>query len=414
MEGLEGISIDTPRGVWHAGRGDGRAGDWGERSVDSPKNLTFLAMLSLEARDIARFERRMRLLEIALASLFICAWFVLWIMDAALLWQAWRVGFDVPWPGWLFWLILLMTLCATVLPAMALDEDSSGFDLQRVGAEQARAVRWAVAAGDEQVAPFADPQPLSASELPSGSVALDSLRRAHAQQGTVMFSLGIGIVLILGGFGVIMLLVFLVAATDVFAALLPLLVMSALLGPLIGFGVFLVRTGEGILQPLRVVADEDGVEWDPTRHKARVRVPWREARSFFALTRPTGDAAGECDLVYVLDTDAGALVWTAPQPTFDASKAESDTLVRLIVTRTGLPLRAVSCDALPLKTQDDAPEPSTVRGAFAQIVGLWDDSSGERRALPRLLLFLILFSLTLVLCAAGAWVQFAVPLFAPR
>ena len=91
---------------------------------------------------------------------------------------------------------------------------------------------------------------------------------------------------------------------------------------------------------LRIVADAAGVTWSAQRFpRAEWQAPWAAARSFTVAPYVDVSGWGASGLVYTLDTDQRALSWLMVPYANTAARTEANTLARLIVARTGLPLR---------------------------------------------------------------------------
>lgn len=102
----------------------------------------------------------------------------------------------------------------------------------------------------------------------------------------------------------------------------------------------LSRTFDAAGPHLRIVADAAGVSWKTHRFpRAERQAPWAAARSFTIAPYVDVSGWGASGLVYTLDTDQGALSWLLVPHAGDVARAEADTLTRLIVARTSLPLR---------------------------------------------------------------------------
>lgn len=166
---------------------------------------------------------------------------------------------------------------------------------------------------------------------------------------------------------------------------------------ILGIGVFFVylfalsRTFGASGPHLRIVADATGVTWSAQRFpRAEWQAPWAAARSFTVAPYVDVSGWGASGLVYTLDTDQGALSWLLVPYANAAARAEADTLTRLIVARTGLPLRDLEAWMTRIKAAGGQPECAARRGHAA---GGGHELSGSAPSLAAALL---------ALCPAGA------------
>jgi hypothetical protein len=158
----------------------------------------------------------------------------------------------------------------------------------------------------------------------------------------------------------------------------------------------------GYARPLFVEEDGDGLRWRSPAGRFR-RLPWRDAHSFFMLTRPRSWEIG-IDTIFVLAAADAALAWRADiePPTQEARYSASAALLQLVAERTGLPLRDASVEAKriaatarPVSHTDAA---AKMRGEAAPSAESPADTPGHQLRLAGMVLspFLLLVAISLV------------------
>ncbi len=137
-----------------------------------------------------------------------------------------------------------------------------------------------------------------------------------------------------------------------------------------------------------VTADEWGIQWHPRRHRT-VSLAWHDVRSFFMFSYGSTSGSRSAGLktqVYVLDAGDTLLVWQRYPALSNVSAAvrqrkEVDRFVKLVVARTGKPLRDLSVRADELASASTA-DPSGVPQQQGMDYG-WVDSRVAGMQLPR-------------------------------
>lgn len=94
---------------------------------------------------------------------------------------------------------------------------------------------------------------------------------------------------------------------------------------------------------LVITADDGGITWHVEGRRPRERrAPWSAGRAFVRTTYASPNGVGAGGTAYLLDLGDTALTWTLTAGSKDDEYLESEALARLIVTRTGQPLRDLS------------------------------------------------------------------------
>ncbi len=272
------------------------------------------------------------------------------------LWLGWQTG---QWDG--FWMLAIIGLFFLFLPIFALVPLMN--QQQRLLPALAP-LREIAAAREDALTPPIIPQPpaLPTEALPVEIGPLKRVLIPNAQRNATVFP-------------VLMLLfvlpyIFLLTTTTDFQ-LGPILPFGfdpfgmGLLGsfdfPLFMFGFYLLIIGFALGgSALRALprwgqmtahADAEGLRWRVGRvERARA---WRDVRSFSRIgaTRLAGDGVvygafnAFSGVIYLLDGPDASLIWTVMSTADDSQYAASDLLCRLVVSRTGLPLRDLTAIA---------------------------------------------------------------------
>lgn len=213
-----------------------------------------------------------------------------------------------------------------------------------LGSREIRRILDAIAVGDQRVVALVTPQPepLPSPELAPGP---ESFRRLRALPSWSEDRNFLPLLLILvqpSGFAFqflqsafdegLAVSLFGVPIRNVIAGVAVLSIASYLLA------LILLIPGSG---RWRVTADDFGMTWQRKRsRRGQAHVPWGSVRSFFAH-----ESYSPFRTTYVLTTDNAVLGWALTSNSKADENAESERLVRLIVTHTRLPLRYLSLRA---------------------------------------------------------------------
>lgn len=273
---------------------------------------------------------------------------------------AWHTGQDSDWSD--FWTIGVSLLSFS--PFLIFTREDLWKTLGEAP-ERVRLARQAARAADNSAAPLAQTQPasLESSNISRGDGRELTLRRPR---GTSRDMVGIcgWCVIVLGTASLFVSVLMLSVSFYPPSAPVtkPAAVMLALSGSaLIVGGWLLVRMGKAMARVI-VRADELGIAWRSGTRRARWhRITWDQALAFVTLSCRSM-ATNQHRSLYTLDTPVGVLCWEERDLPFwetdrDANEAERENasyLRRLIVTRTGLPLRDVSSALDPVKTVQPA------------------------------------------------------------
>jgi len=313
-----------------------------------------LGMLDKNPDVLERFQYRMSRLRIAYAALALPAFLALDAYLAFRLWTAWHTHdwssfWDAMHWGW------------TLLPLVGLG--SAFYELGRQ-AGQARVLRAATTQHIAKGKTLADsqPEPLAGRDLPAGPERIGPLERIErGRTHNLVNALVIASPFALGAVAGLLIILFLAHLPTLADVLFWIAVLGVFGGPFAAMAILLVITLKRVREPLTVIADEWGLEWQtPTVRRKHERLAWHEARSFFTIAEPREDG-GSQNSAYVLQGEGRRLIWTVPLRADAATLAASERLARLIVTRTPLPLSVISAATLSPEDYDlKAPVPSPV------------------------------------------------------
>jgi hypothetical protein len=339
-----------------------------------------LGMLDKTPEELERFQARMTRLQIVYAALALPAFLALDAYLASRLWTAWHThDWSSFWGDWQRgWALLAFVGVGSV------------FYEQGRRAGQTRVLRAALAQhiARRETPPESQPEPLAGRDLPADPERIGPLERIERNRSS---NLATALVLAssLAGSAVAGLLIILFLAH--LPTLADVLFWSAVLGvfggPFAAMAIWLVIKRRRVREPLTVVADEWGLEWQtPTVRRRRKRLAYHGARSFFAIAEPQEDGSSQ-NSAYVLQGEGHRLVWMVPLRADAAPVAASERLTRIIVTRTRLPLSVISAATLSPEDYDlTAPVPSPV-----------DPPIGPRAGRFLWLAWLIPFALTVLI-----------------
>lgn len=269
------------------------------------------------------------------------------------LWWAWRSD---NWSG--FWassevlvvwcalpLILLLTARRTLAPPSETIRRS------------AQSLREVAAQGDDRLAPptLLQPVPLDGAALPAGPLRIGPLKPLAASP----YGSAVAILLVVL-FSSVVFFPMLTLSVDgpatfvdfvPWAGAIPFLIMVVVIVSL-PLGSRSVNR-----QRLYVTVDERGLEWQTggrgRKRQRLMRVEWDQVRSLSRFGFNPFGAFGPT--LYMVDTPDGQLLWTAGAAGSAASEqaqAASEMLLRVVVTRTGKPLRDLSAVASELARTD--------------------------------------------------------------
>lgn len=208
---------------------------------------------------------------------------------------------------------------------------------------------WQAAAeGNDVLAPLAETQPTPLEDLADAREVLAPLRGIKDGMRVGMFwALGIVFLVfgfLLGAFAVVLERAVLVHSTETGDGGLMLVSEALLLVPalvalaLLYFGIRLPILGRRLGRGLSVTADGTGLRWRDTRWRGgERRIVWSEAEAFITIMcRGSGEPPTR---VYVLKAGGTTLLWSVKAFMSQQEYAASERLLRMVVTRTGSPLR---------------------------------------------------------------------------
>lgn len=113
--------------------------------------------------------------------------------------------------------------------------------------------------------------------------------------------------------------------------------------PILAYVVLMSRAFRTIGPRLVITANEQGVAWHVQGRRPREhRASWSAVRAFVRTTYASPYGVGAGGTAYLLDCGDTALTWTLTAGSKDDEYLDSETLSRLIATRTRLPLRDLS------------------------------------------------------------------------
>ncbi|HEY7348185.1 MAG TPA: hypothetical protein VH599_07665 [Ktedonobacterales bacterium] len=258
------------------------------------------------------------------------------------------------WQG--YWNVesLLILLMLGFIPATLILSGLAPFHKRATLREEitrALALRQAARAGEEAIAPLVAPQPtlLESGDLPTSPTRLGPLRRLKEMMQASPLSAEIAID---GGAPTVFLVIFALAALN---QLLLVDLLTLMLVPLAIGGFLIAWTRQRVLKKITITVDEQGLQWKPLhwRGPRRTRyLAWQDARAFYTFDYERRSSLFWQDWrIFVLDAPEATLAWGVVVPPRFAQQVRSaeqiahERLVRLIVTRTGLPLRTLSAAA---------------------------------------------------------------------
>lgn len=357
--------------------------------------------------------------------------FAIWMF-----WQSWTTG---AWDE--FWIGALSILPAFFLPGSARETD---WKKQAYHGEAARALRWAAAAGDDRLAPRITGQP---GGQPGAEASVGPFEVRITNPWVALQWMLIVFLILLALIGIA------VAGLGLWGgyALIttpPARDPTSGWGPAIGIGIALVALligGAVAWLPLhflpeawselrgqRFVVDDWGIRHiSGGRQRDNRSVAWYEARAFYRIEeRPFADldaelmqrmgtyspqlrdslqkAAQASSTTYFLDGGNGLVTWTLTRRAKREDIAEHGRLCRLITTRTGLPLRDLTDQAIAVSKaaasakKGTAPTPAVV-AAYLDGGGIPLVPTSSRRA-PRLRKILTRGPiLSILLIYGGGW-----------
>jgi hypothetical protein len=307
-------------------------------------------------------------------------------------WQSWTTG---AWDN--FWFGALSILPGFFLPARARDMD---WKKRAYLADGARALRWAAAAGDDRFASQVSSQPggQAEAEVPIGRCEVKIANPWVGLQWVLIVLLVVLGLVGIGGAGLGLWGGYMVATAP--ASHDP----TSGWGPAIGIGIALMALligGAVAWLPLHFLPEAWSAlrgqrfeidEWSIRRisggrQRANHSLAWHEFRAFFRIEeRPFGDldaelsqrmgtlspqlrdsfqkAAQATSATYFLDGANCLLTWTLTRRATREDIAEHGRLCRLIATRTGLPMRDLTDQAIAVsRTAERAKKDSPPRAA---------------------------------------------------
>lgn len=261
---------------------------------------------------------------------------------AWLLWQAWQTGQAPNWHlFWMSWDNVRATfwIWPWVVPI------TYGIMRTRSGLQAARRAAFA---GDERIMPLASeqPEPLADGRLLGeanefGPFPLDlSVQRFLLQLAAVeLMVIGTSVGVIGIGLGI-----WLVSDPPTDGILLAFAVALALAGTLmLVAGVRLWRRRRLWPTSGHFMADHTGLRWIyEAPHRREAYIPWQEVQAFWMVSWPLADQYTSYRASYVLDSGTRMMSWSLPKVPTAAQLADHLRLCRLVVMRTGLPLRDCS------------------------------------------------------------------------
>jgi hypothetical protein len=328
---------------------------------------------------------------------------------AWVLWHAWQTGQAPDWHLFsMSWNIVRTTFW--IWPWAVLS--AYGIMRTRFGLQ---AARQAAIEGDERIMPLASeqPEPLVGGRLLGetnefGPFPLDlSAQRLFVGLAAVelmVFGASAGVIGI--GLGI-----WLVSNPPTDGLLLAFAVALALAGTLmLVVGVRLWRRRRLWPNSGNFMADHAGLRWiDEAVHIHETYMPWQEVQAFWRVGLPL-DENGFIREFYVVDSGTCVFSWSIPKSPTAAQLADSLRLCRLVVTRTGLPLRDCSAAVAALaqaRTQGRRAMRSLVSGGsldvpaeFASAVVGHKLSRAAQWLLATELMIIVLFSAIF----GGGWV----------
>lgn len=207
---------------------------------------------------------------------------------------------------------------------------------------------WQAAAeGNDALAPMAEMQPDPLEDVPDARDTLTPLRGiADSSRVGNYWKIGIlfGVLgLVLGGLSLILGYEVFVRAIEYgddgwrlpgVAATVTLMLMS-LAG--VFYGIRWPILGRRLGRGLSVISDETGLTWrDTRRHSGKRHVAWSEVEACITIACESSEPPTR---VYAVKAGRTTLLWSVTPSMSPQEHVASDRLLRLVVTRTGLPVR---------------------------------------------------------------------------
>ncbi len=373
--------------------------------------------------DLEQFRQRMRRRLWRRPPIFGAAYPILLGLASWQLWQASSAGRAQDWQE--FWWILWIVWGAAVVFLLLLPPAFVRTWADRP--EVSETLEQAVLEGDTLVAPLAtaQPAPLESNDLPTEAVDFGPFPPpVLPPTGSIIFP---GLPPVLGRLFLPTMLVTELAvvvsvvvlnwralyewllARPVFAA--------AAATSVLAFAALLLHTAAGSLlmvrvrplirllrQGVRLVADDAGLQLSFVgQGRWQRNIPWQGARVFCMVRLPQTMSIiqGTC---YMLGTGERVLTWWITPATTAAALADHERLCRLIVMRTGLPLRDVSALMADLAR---SPFRARAPALAARIAGTMDQAAlnGRRRKRTLIAVALAPIVLAALLSTAGLVLQ---------
>lgn len=296
------------------------------------------------------------------------------------LWLGWQTG---QWHD--FWMLGITSIFFLYLPIVPIVVPFPWMNQQRPLLPALAPLREIAAAREDALTPPVIPQPpaLPTEALPAGAIEIGPLKRLltpNTQSDAtlpplIMLLILLPFMFLLTGTSDFQLGPILPFGFDPFGGASPVFDIV----PFYMFGMFGFRLlidgfnfGGFVLRALprwgqmTVGADAEGLRWRAGRFGVTRTLAWRDVRSFSRITtggagtvRPYGRVNLSLGVVYLLDGPDASLIWTLTATASDSQYGAADLLCRLVVSRTGLPLRDLTAIANEL---------AAARGAVRRLV----------------------------------------------
>lgn len=301
------------------------------------------------------------------------------------LWIEWQTAAA---QGQSLWLEGLMSAMLVVLFISNIQSRTSGTAETGSLRQRVQVVRQALLAGDTELAPLAAPQPEPLADVPphGESVRIERLRPLTDTQATLLDLCG-ATALPLGLVAAFLAIV--LVGVDVTQPRAPNNPppwldgsMSVLAAVLLAIGVTWAVRRVREWRPQPAILDDVGIRW--ARRTRQPHVRWGDARAFYTVSTlgGTGEMFG-WHIIYVLDSGEQVFSWQRAGSRFDRTRAASDQLARLIVGRSGLPLRDLSL-AFKGATEPRPPgTPETANATRTRMLARIEAQARERQLDPR-------------------------------
>ncbi len=270
------------------------------------------------------------------------------------LWLAWQTG---QWDG--FWMLTLDSMLFLFLPMFAL---IPVLDQQRRLAPAIPALREIAAAREDALTPPVVPQPVALPDDATlmGAIEVGPLKRlmtvnptrSLAFLPTLWLVFFIPFMFLLTGTDDIDLGPILPFSFDPFRLgspffnLFPIIMVVFFVLVIGAVVVGIVVRASSVWATMTVSADAEGVRWRARGFAGERRIAWRDVRSFSRITTTLPGGTGVyaamyagLGVIYLLDGPDVSLLWSLAPTANDRMYAASEQMCRLIVSRTGLPLR---------------------------------------------------------------------------